>query len=317
MNKILKLFLPMIALGAVFSAGAMDDERWNNGTGHLSGLGFAAYHAAQSIGSLDANAVQTGQIVGCIRNAIASTNGQKRTLVGELNSILVKEPVYATISTEEFLSRLNLDRDNVAAFFMYRDANGESPIAACVKGRNLGMLRLFTSICHDTWNHSVAGVPIVEHVIKNGLRDCFDILGYRALLFSETGDKDEAEVNCHDIHVASILGDDRAFCDCIRLAEEGEDLVNSSDAFGRTPLMLAARGNHLELVTRLIQNGADKYAKDTGWPFVLSDGLVSNPGRMALDWAKLYNSGDAAFEISQEMLIDGLPSVSGLDSSGE
>lgn len=45
------------------------------------------------------------------------------------------------------------------------------------------------------------------------------------------------------------------------LLEQGSD-VNATDAFGRTPLMLAAMGNSQELINLLLEYGADINAKD-------------------------------------------------------
>ena len=57
------------------------------------------------------------------------------------------------------------------------------------------------------------------------------------------------------------------------LLQQGSD-VNAIDAFGRTPLMLAAMGNSQELINLLLEHGADINAKD------------ASTGKTALQFAK-------------------------------
>jgi ankyrin repeat protein len=73
----------------------------------------------------------------------------------------------------------------------------------------------------------------------------------------------------------------------IALAKEGAG-IEIADSLGRTPLMEAARDGQTELITALLDAGANPLAKD-------------NAGKTALDLAVKWNETEAAEILRQEL----------------
>jgi ankyrin repeat protein len=65
-----------------------------------------------------------------------------------------------------------------------------------------------------------------------------------------------AKDDCTALAIAAALGKPLALRFCAALLDAGAD-VNAPDTFGRTPLMYAALNGNLDIVTLLIDNGAD------------------------------------------------------------
>lgn len=182
------------------------------------------------------------------------------------------------------------------------DRSGRSPLAwAAIRG-DVATLTTLLKYGAQTYSPDKSGNHPIHHAVKSGSADCIRVLlAYGAALYSQNAvghtplhiAASENKVECIGILISA--GNAGSSDGCVDLNRS--HIVNAGDHEMETPLMYAARNEHVEAATILLENSADINAK-TIWGLTAVDLCIRYNCHRMLDFLLFqYDDGNDGYRM--------------------